>query len=211
MRESQRIERSIAHDRASIPVALAIPPFSHCWTHNLAALKLPFVVPSLCSDQPSASQSTMQPALICPSYRSDNSMKNGTTWWGKQNYKGRECDRQFIEQHQWQHKEKNHHFLHWYDSGTSSGRKLAATRCEYVLCPCVSKTTSLQSKNTLVLKNWELSIPLNPTRYCCLAILLKSSNRHSGFWFYCFWHGRTDCCLISKCKYLLVIDRRWAT
>jgi len=34
-------------------------------------------------------------------------MKNGTTRRGKQNYKGRDCGRQFVEKPQWQPREKD--------------------------------------------------------------------------------------------------------
>lgn len=43
----------------------------------------------------------MKPYLICPSCGSDDIMKNGTTRRGKQNYKCRECGRQFVEDPQW--------------------------------------------------------------------------------------------------------------
>ena len=152
----------------------------------------------------------MQPALICPSYRSDNSMKKGTTWWGKQNYKGRECDRQFIEQHQWQHKEKNHHFLHWYDSGTSSGRKLAATICEHVLSPrCLKNHFSLAKKH-LSTKELRAIYTPKPDTLLLSSHTTQKQQSHWGFWFCWFWHNHANCCLISKCKYLLVIDRGWA-
>ncbi len=39
--------------------------------------------------------------LLCPSCGSDDIMKNGTTRWGKQNYKCRDCGRQFVENPQW--------------------------------------------------------------------------------------------------------------
>ena len=35
--------------------------------------------------------------LICPTCGSDDVMKNGTTRRGKQNYKCRDCGRQFVE------------------------------------------------------------------------------------------------------------------
>jgi insertion element IS1 protein InsB len=43
----------------------------------------------------------MKPYLICPSCGSDDVMKNGTTRRGKQNYKCRDCGRQFVENPQW--------------------------------------------------------------------------------------------------------------
>jgi len=39
--------------------------------------------------------------LFCPSCGSDDIMKNGTTRRGKQNYKCRDCGRQFVENPQW--------------------------------------------------------------------------------------------------------------
>ena len=39
--------------------------------------------------------------LLCPSCGSDDIMKNGTTRRGKQNYKCRDCGRQFVENPQW--------------------------------------------------------------------------------------------------------------
>lgn len=39
--------------------------------------------------------------LICPTCGSDDIMKNGTTRRGKQNYKCRDCGRQFVENPQW--------------------------------------------------------------------------------------------------------------
>lgn len=43
----------------------------------------------------------MKPYLICPSCGSDDVMKNGNTRRGKQNYKCRDCGRQFVENPQW--------------------------------------------------------------------------------------------------------------
>jgi insertion element IS1 protein InsB len=43
----------------------------------------------------------MKPYLICPTCGSDDVMKNGTTRRGKQNYKCRDCGRQFVEDPQW--------------------------------------------------------------------------------------------------------------
>ena len=43
----------------------------------------------------------MKPYLICPTCGSDDVMKNGTTRRGKQNYKCRDCGRQFVENPQW--------------------------------------------------------------------------------------------------------------
>lgn len=39
--------------------------------------------------------------LICPTCGSDDAMKNGTTRRGKQNYKCRDCGRQFVEDRKW--------------------------------------------------------------------------------------------------------------
>jgi transposase-like protein len=43
--------------------------------------------------------------LHCPSWGSDDIMKNGTTRRGKQNYKCRDCGRQFVENPQWKRRE----------------------------------------------------------------------------------------------------------
>jgi insertion element IS1 protein InsB len=43
----------------------------------------------------------MKPYLLCPNCSSDDIMKNGTTRRGKQNYKCRDCGRQFVENPQW--------------------------------------------------------------------------------------------------------------
>ena len=40
--------------------------------------------------------------LLCPTCGSDDIMKNGRTRRGKQNYKCRDCGRQFVENPQWQ-------------------------------------------------------------------------------------------------------------
>jgi insertion element IS1 protein InsB len=45
--------------------------------------------------------------LICPTCGSDDIMKNGTTRRGKQNYKCRDCGRQFVEDPQWKPKDKD--------------------------------------------------------------------------------------------------------
>jgi insertion element IS1 protein InsB len=45
--------------------------------------------------------------LNCPTCGSDDIMKNGTTRRGKQNYKCRDCSRQFVEDPQWQPKDKD--------------------------------------------------------------------------------------------------------
>lgn len=49
----------------------------------------------------------MKPYLICPTCGSDDVMKNGTTRRGKQNHKCRDCGRQFVENPQWQPKDKD--------------------------------------------------------------------------------------------------------
>ncbi len=43
----------------------------------------------------------MKPYLLFLNYGSDGIMKNGTTRRGKQNYKCRDCGRQFVEDPQW--------------------------------------------------------------------------------------------------------------
>ncbi|CAA9590596.1 hypothetical protein AVDCRST_MAG81-5194 [uncultured Synechococcales cyanobacterium] len=43
--------------------------------------------------------------LRCPNCGSDDIMKNGTTRRGKQNYKCRDCGRQFVEDPQWKRRE----------------------------------------------------------------------------------------------------------
>jgi insertion element IS1 protein InsB len=47
----------------------------------------------------------MKPDLHCPTCKSEDIHKNGRTRRGKQNYKCRECGRQFVEDPQWQPKE----------------------------------------------------------------------------------------------------------
>jgi len=47
----------------------------------------------------------MKPHILCPTCGSDDIMKNGTTRRGKQNYKRRDCGRQFVENPQWKPKE----------------------------------------------------------------------------------------------------------
>jgi IS1 family transposase/transposase-like protein len=49
----------------------------------------------------------MKPYLLCPTCGADDIMKNGTTRRGKQNYKCRDCGRQFVENPQWQPKDKD--------------------------------------------------------------------------------------------------------
>jgi transposase-like protein len=46
----------------------------------------------------------MKPYLLCPTCESDDIVKNGTTRRGKQNYKCRDCGRQFVENPQWKPK-----------------------------------------------------------------------------------------------------------
>lgn len=46
----------------------------------------------------------MKPYLLCPNCGSDDIMRNGTTRRGKQNYKCRDCGRQFVENPQWKPK-----------------------------------------------------------------------------------------------------------
>jgi insertion element IS1 protein InsB len=49
----------------------------------------------------------MTPELTCPTCSSHDISKNGTTRRGKQNYKCRDCNRQFVEDPQWQPKDKD--------------------------------------------------------------------------------------------------------
>jgi transposase-like protein len=51
--------------------------------------------------------SSLPPFLRGPNCGSEDIMKNGTTRRGKQNYKGRDCGRQFVEKPQWQPREKD--------------------------------------------------------------------------------------------------------
>ncbi len=43
-----------------------------------------------------------EPRPSCPSSQSISVAKNGSTRHGKQNYKCRDCNRQFVENPQWQ-------------------------------------------------------------------------------------------------------------
>ncbi|XHX81214.1 MAG: IS1 family transposase [Stenomitos frigidus ULC029] len=45
--------------------------------------------------------------MRCPNCGSEDIMKNGTTRRGKQNYKCRDCGRQFVENPQWKRREKD--------------------------------------------------------------------------------------------------------
>lgn len=49
----------------------------------------------------------MTPELTCPTCGSHDISKNGTTRRGKQNYKCRDCNRQFVEDPQWKPKDKD--------------------------------------------------------------------------------------------------------
>jgi IS1 family transposase/transposase-like protein len=51
--------------------------------------------------------SSIPPFLRCPNCGSEDIMKNGTTRRGKQNYKCRDCGRQFVENPQWKRREKD--------------------------------------------------------------------------------------------------------
>ena len=51
--------------------------------------------------------SSIPPFLRCPNCGSEDIMKNGTTRRGKQNYKCRDCSRQFVENPQWKPREKD--------------------------------------------------------------------------------------------------------
>jgi insertion element IS1 protein InsB len=53
----------------------------------------------------------MKPYLLCPTCGSDDIMKNGTTRRGKQNYKCRDCGRQFVENPQWKPKDNDTYAL----------------------------------------------------------------------------------------------------
>ena len=48
-----------------------------------------------------------RPEMTCPTCGSHDISKNGTTRRGKQNYKCRDCGRQFVEDPQWKPKDKN--------------------------------------------------------------------------------------------------------
>ncbi|WP_428843094.1 IS1/IS1595 family N-terminal zinc-binding domain-containing protein, partial [Sphaerothrix gracilis] len=45
--------------------------------------------------------------MTCPTCGSHDISKNGTTRRGKQNYKCRDCGRQFVEDPQWKPKDKD--------------------------------------------------------------------------------------------------------
>jgi insertion element IS1 protein InsB len=49
----------------------------------------------------------MKPELTCPTCGSHDISKNGTTRRGKQNYKCRDCNHQFVEDPQWKPKDKD--------------------------------------------------------------------------------------------------------
>jgi insertion element IS1 protein InsB len=49
----------------------------------------------------------MKSELTCPTCGSHDISKNGTTRRGKQNYKCRDCNRQFVEDPQWKPKDKD--------------------------------------------------------------------------------------------------------
>ncbi len=53
----------------------------------------------------------MKPYLLCPTCGSDDIMKNATTRRCKQNHKCRDCGRQFVENPQWQPKDKDTYAL----------------------------------------------------------------------------------------------------
>ena len=50
---------------------------------------------------------TIKPEMTCPTCGSHDISKNGTTRRGKQNYKCRDCGRQFVEDPQWKPKDKD--------------------------------------------------------------------------------------------------------
>jgi transposase-like protein len=49
----------------------------------------------------------MKIEMTCPTCGSHDISKNGTTRRGKQNYKCRDCNRQFVENPQWKPKDKD--------------------------------------------------------------------------------------------------------
>jgi len=53
----------------------------------------------------------MKIEMTCPTCGSHDISKNGTTRRGKQNYKCRDCNRQFVEDPQWKPKDKNEQSL----------------------------------------------------------------------------------------------------
>ena len=53
----------------------------------------------------------MNVEMTCPTCGSHDISKNGTTRRGKQNYKCRDCNRQFVEDPQWKPKDKNEQSL----------------------------------------------------------------------------------------------------
>ena len=53
----------------------------------------------------------MRVEMTCPTCGSHDISKNGTTRRGKQNYKCRDCNRQFVEDPQWKPKDKNEQSL----------------------------------------------------------------------------------------------------
>ena len=53
----------------------------------------------------------MKVEMTCPTCGSHDISKNGTTRRGKQNYKCRDCNRQFVEDPQWKPKDKNEQSL----------------------------------------------------------------------------------------------------
>ena len=50
---------------------------------------------------------TIKPEMTCPTCGSHDISKNGTTRRGKQNYKCRDCGRQFVEDPQWKPKDRD--------------------------------------------------------------------------------------------------------
>jgi insertion element IS1 protein InsB len=51
----------------------------------------------------------MKPYLICPTYGSDDIVKNGLTRRAKQNHKCRDCGPQFVENPQWKPKDRSYY------------------------------------------------------------------------------------------------------
>lgn len=54
---------------------------------------------------------TIKPEMTCPTCGSHDISKNGMTRRGKQNYKCRDCGRQFVEDPQWKPKDRNEQSL----------------------------------------------------------------------------------------------------
>jgi insertion element IS1 protein InsB len=64
-------------------------------------------IPDILHLIPTAYLAAMAIEMTCPTCGSHDISKNGTTRRGKQNYKCRDCGRQFVEDPQWKPKDKN--------------------------------------------------------------------------------------------------------